>query len=246
MAFSKPPLRMALPDLSGPPLRMAPPDPNDPKEIRKAHEFAREILNWNIDNSRFTGRYIQRTYNTVFAMYFSLFVVGIGTAITAIVKGFLNNTDVFSTLIFAGLSSASFFTLFISRPLESLERNTFFSSWVVAIMNNYWTRLAYLNDPDPVKMSAELQAAADELTTELSNLADKYAAAVGTYTPLVTASPTSTNVSMSQTENQVPATQNSTPPIPPNTTQNANSVQSGAQQALPNPPQVVPQAQHSS
>lgn len=173
---------------SPPPLRLAPPDPKDPQEQQDVHKFAHDVLKWSVNNSRFTGRYIQLSYNIVLGMYILLFLVGIGTAITAIIEGFLarNSTDTFSTLIFAGLSSASFFTLFISKPLESLERNTFFSSWIVAIMNNYWTRLAYLDETHIPTMSTDLQAAADALTTELSNLADKYAAVMAKYPTLVT------------------------------------------------------------
>ncbi len=107
------------------------------------------------------------------------------------VKGFSaqSSGEAIPALIFAGLSAASFFTLFIVRPLESLERNTFFS-WIVAIMDNYWTRLMYFQNPQTI--DANLKDAISELVTELSNLADKYMAAIAKYPPLAdsqTASP---------------------------------------------------------
>ena len=162
-------------------------DPTDPEEQAQVKKFANRVLNEDRKSLQFTSQYIRRSYNTVFGMYILLFLVGLGTAIAAIAKGFVaqNGTEAIPSLIFAGLSAASFFTLFITRPLESLERNTFFSSWLIVIMNNYWTRLMYFKEPKTI--DKDLQDATDKFNTELSSFADKYAAAIGKYSALTVA-----------------------------------------------------------
>ena len=152
--------------------------------VQELNSFARDVLKENVNSLETLSRYIRRSYQTVYLMYCALFLVGLLTAIAAIIKGFTaqNGVEAIPSLIFAGLSTASFFTLFITRPLESLERNTFFSSWIVAIMDNYWTRLMYFQSPQTI--DASLKDAISDLVDELSNLADKYATAIGKYPPL--------------------------------------------------------------
>ncbi len=152
--------------------------------VQELNSFAQEVLKENVNSLETLSRYIRRSYQTVYLMYCVLFFVGLITAIAAIIKGFTaqNGAEAIPSLIFAGLSTASFFTLFITRPLESLERNTFFSSWIVAIMDNYWTRLMYFQNPQTIDTS--LKDAISDLVDELSTLADKYATAIGKYPPL--------------------------------------------------------------
>ncbi len=160
--------------------------------VQYLNSFAQDVLKENVNSLETLSQYIRRSYQTVYLMYCTLFLVGLVTAIAAIIKGFTaqNGIEAIPSLIFAGLSTASFFTLFITRPLESLERNTFFSSWIVAIMDNYWTRLMYFQNPQTI--DANLKDAISDLVTELSTLADKYATAIGKYPPLVGSQPVST------------------------------------------------------
>jgi predicted MFS family arabinose efflux permease len=117
-------------------------------------------------------------------MYVGMFLVGFGTAIAAIVRGFTatNMPEAITAVAFLGLTAASFFTLFLVRPLESLGRDGIFSSWLLGAMNTYWTRVMLISDP--AKGDAELKDANAELMVNLSALADKYAAAIGKYPPL--------------------------------------------------------------
>jgi transposase len=96
-------------------------------------------------------------------MYRILFGVGVLTACFAIYKGFSasNPSQIVPSLVFAGLSAASFFTLTIVRPLDSLERNTIFSSWIIGLTNTYWTRIALIDDLQ--KQQDELKQANDDL-----------------------------------------------------------------------------------
>lgn len=147
---------------------------NTPEAFKQLNTFAYEVLNDNTNSLQYISRYIRQSYNTIFLMYCVLFSIGIGTAIASIIKGFMaqNGSETIPSLIFAGLSAASFFTIFITKPLEALEKNACFSSWLVAIMSNYWTQLMYLNDPNTI--GADLKDAIKELAVDLSELTDKH------------------------------------------------------------------------
>jgi len=161
------------------------PPPGD-KGTVELQAFAAQVVKQNTQNLLVMDGYMRRSYHTVFAMYVALFVVGLGTAIAAIIKGFVATgaANAVPALVFAGLSVGSFFTLFLTRPLESLERNSIFSAWLIAITNTYWTRLAYFADPG--KIDDELRAATADLVRDLGTLADKAATAYGKY-PALTA-----------------------------------------------------------
>lgn len=160
--------------------------PESKEVLSKLRQFALQVIDENKMSLRNSSHSIRRSYWTLYLMYCTMFTVGITTAIVAIIKGFTASsaTDTYSTLIFAGLSAGSFFTLFITRPLESLERNSIFSSWLIAITNTYWTEYAYFDDPG--KAYDDLKKATDDLTKELSDLADKHATAIGKYPALTT------------------------------------------------------------
>lgn len=142
---------------------------------------------------------IYRAYQALFLMYCTLFGVGVLTAIAAIIKGFLaqNGTQAIPSLIFAGLSASSFITLFIFRPLESIERNAIFFPWLTSSMNNYWIRMMYFNDEKTI--NTDIKDAGDELMSNLDTLADKYATAIGRYQ-----APTATDASATPTPTPTP------------------------------------------
>jgi len=110
----------------------------DDTQLRELQQFANGVLQENTGNMIESNGYIRRSFHAVFWMYVVLFVVGVGTAVAATVKGYTASTatETVPALVFAGLSAASFFTVFVTRPLESLERNSIFSSWLIAITNS--------------------------------------------------------------------------------------------------------------
>jgi hypothetical protein len=112
-------------------------------------------------------------------MYVMLFGVGFITAIFAVVRGFQagTGTEAAGALVLAGLSAASFFSLFLIRPLESLERNSIYASWMTAAMNTYWTRLIYFSDAKTIDKA--LKGAIEDLVRDLAALADKHRASIG-------------------------------------------------------------------
>jgi len=107
----------------------------------------------------------------------SLFGIGIVTAILAIVRSFTAQSagEAVGAVAIAGLSAASFFALFLTKPLESLERNSIYSAWLTAVTNTYWTRLMYFSDPRTIE--GDLINATTDLVAELSRLSEKHAAA---------------------------------------------------------------------
>ena len=98
-------------------------------------------------------------YWTTVWMYRILFGVGILAFVAAIVMAYVSRdnpaTAIGTAAIFGGLSVASFLSYFLSRPLQALEENLQFITWLGILYNSYWTRLAYLSDNDTVQEGLE-------------------------------------------------------------------------------------------
>jgi hypothetical protein len=110
-------------------------------------------------------------YQSTVLMYKTLFGVGIASFILAAALSAWMRQPAYG-LIFGGLSAASFLSYFLSKPLQSLEQNLQFITWLGVIYNNYWTRLLYMMDQRTVQ--ADLQAAADDSIQQLGRLIDRY------------------------------------------------------------------------
>ncbi|MBX2998192.1 MAG: hypothetical protein KF893_06730 [Caldilineaceae bacterium] len=112
-----------------------------------------------------------RPYNTTIWMYRILFGLGIAAFLVAAGLGAWLREPVFS-LIFGGLSIVSFLTYFLGRPLQSLEENLKFITWLGIIYNTYWTRLVYMMDSETIH--ADLEDATQDAINELERLLDKH------------------------------------------------------------------------
>ncbi|MEZ4635268.1 MAG: hypothetical protein R2856_09915 [Caldilineaceae bacterium] len=122
------------------------PLPHQPKlaEIDPTlYEYWREHINQGFQrNNRMFDTILDafmRPYNTTIWMYRILFGLGIAAFLVAAGLGAWLREPMFS-LIFGGLSIVSFLTYFIGRPLQSLEENLKFITWLGIIYNTYWTR----------------------------------------------------------------------------------------------------------
>jgi len=122
--------------------------------------------------SQILDAFMKPYYTTVW-MYRILFVVGILAFVAALIFGFTKESFSFS-LVFGGLSVASFLTYFLSKPLRSLEENLQFITWLGIIYNTYWTRQAFMLDQDTVQ--ADLEQATQQAIEQLQQLIDKNAA----------------------------------------------------------------------
>lgn len=150
-------------------------------DTRVVQKFAAHVFKENIINVSNTGDYIRRSFLTLYWMYVVLFVIGVFGAVLTVVKGLTaqSASDAGGAAVIGGLSVASFLAIFVTRPLESLERNTIYDSWLTAVTNSYWTRLMYFNDPKTIDQ--DLKHATDDLVDELGKLADKHAGAISKY-----------------------------------------------------------------
>jgi len=61
----------------------------------------------------------------------------------------------------------------MQRPLQALEENLEFITWLGVAFNTYWTRLMYMDDPKTV--GAELKAADDDFRTSVEKLIEAHA-----------------------------------------------------------------------
>lgn len=116
-------------------------------------------------------------------MYVLLFAVGFGAFGVAVILGLRATsvdaaqangmaTTLGSSAIFGGISIVAFLTYFLSRPLQALEENLQFITWLGIIYNTYWTRLAYIQKLDTVQV--ELESATADAITKIIELMNKH------------------------------------------------------------------------
>lgn len=110
-------------------------------------------------------------YWTTVWMYRVLFGVGIAGFLVAALLAIQGN--LVATGIFAGLSVVAFLSYFVTRPLQALEENLQFITWLGIIYNTYWTRLA--NAQDATTFQADLQDTTDKAVVQIKELIDKHA-----------------------------------------------------------------------
>jgi hypothetical protein len=110
-------------------------------------------------------------YWTTVWMYRILFGVGVSAFVVAALVALIQNNPV-TTLVFGGLSVAAFLGYFVSRPLQALEENLQFITWLGIIYNTYWSRLVQAQDP--ATYAAELDEATDDAIQRIQTLMDKH------------------------------------------------------------------------
>lgn len=113
-----------------------------------------------------------RPYNATINMNRILFGVGIVSFVVAVGLS-LWTEGVLSSLIFGGLSAVAFISYFLSRPMQSLEENLQFITWLGIIYNSYWTRLAYSMDLNTVQ--SDIDDATTDAVDSIKELLDKHA-----------------------------------------------------------------------
>jgi hypothetical protein len=90
------------------------------------------------------------TFTVYLLMLIVVFVVGIVAVVAALIKGFNAQTpaDAATTAAFAGLSAASFITVFVTNPLRAMSSAGPQSAWVLAMVSTFWAKFAYFKDRD--------------------------------------------------------------------------------------------------
>jgi hypothetical protein len=103
-----------------------------------------------------TQKRLSNTFAWYAAMLGLMFVVGLTAFVVALVNSFVRGSaDSTTTVVFGGLSAVSFVTFFLAKPVNAMGRLGPHSAWLLAIVNTYWTKLAYLNDPETVVSDIE-------------------------------------------------------------------------------------------
>ncbi len=111
-------------------------------------------------------------YYTTIWMYRILFSVGLLAFVAGVALSVWSREPLYA-LIFGGLSAAAFISYFFNRPLQALEENLQFITWLGIIYNTYWTRLAYMFDQKTVQQ--DLHAATSDAVEQLDRLLNKHA-----------------------------------------------------------------------
>lgn len=139
-----------------------------------------------------------KPYHLVTRLYGVLFAIGallfVGAAWIGVSGG---NSAV--AIVFAGLGAGAFLTFFVRQPVQALEENLEFISWMGVAFNTYWTRLMYMEDVKTVQQ--DLKAADDDYRQSIEQLITKHAelrrsrpgSDVGGRTPAVQAGPQPVN-----------------------------------------------------
>ena len=111
-------------------------------------------------------------YWTTVWMYRVLFAVGVGAFVLA---GFLAvfQANLSAAALFGGLSVVAFLGFFVSRPLQALEENLQFITWLGIIYNSYWTRLVQAQDP--ATFERIIQDATGDAIQQIKELEAKHA-----------------------------------------------------------------------
>lgn len=115
-------------------------------------------------------------YWTTVWMYRILFGLGVASFLVAAGLSAFTNKEGY-TLVFGGLSALSLLTYFFNRPLQALEENLQFITWLGLIYNSYWTRLVYLNSQPDVQKG--LQDATDDAIQRIKELMTAHAKRAG-------------------------------------------------------------------
>jgi hypothetical protein len=154
------------------------PGQDELNEAEKIAQFASGVLEQNLAQMMDGERYIRRSYKTVYWVYIAMLVFGFLAFGAAVWKGFVADStgEAAAAAALGGLSVATFISVFFLKPVESLERNAVFVPWLSVIMNTYWTRLMYFEDPK--RIDQDLDKAARDAIVMLTSLADRQAAAL--------------------------------------------------------------------
>lgn len=117
-----------------------------------------------------------KPYHTTVWMYKILFGVGVLSFVFAAIMSAWTKESSFG-LIFGGLGVVAFLSYFISRPLQALEQNLQFITWLGVIYNTYWTRLVYMLEQSTFQKY--LQEATWDATSEIEKMIAKHAELTG-------------------------------------------------------------------
>jgi hypothetical protein len=110
------------------------------------------------------------------ALYVAIILVGLGLFLLGVWLAIGRGEAMFG-VVSGGLGVIALLSFFISRPLQSLEENLQFITWLGVIYNTYWSQLAVANDTVTVKQ--DLKDATQDTIGQIKELLQQHAASSG-------------------------------------------------------------------
>ena len=147
----------------------------DGKPFREEHPELYQAwckhIQQGLDNNNVMFRQIlegfMNPYWTTVWMYRILFGVGVASFLVSAYLGVRNGASA-GAVFFGGLSMVSLLTYFVSRPLQALEENLQFITWLGVSYNTYWTRLLYTMNSATAQ--SEIEQTTDDAIEKIKEL----------------------------------------------------------------------------
>jgi hypothetical protein len=145
---------------------------SDPELYEVWREHVREGLARNDELFRRILDGFMRPHQTAIWIYRILFAVGVLLIVASVVL-YVVTWDLFAAALYAGLGVLALLRFFIGRPLQTLEQNLKFSTWLGITYHTYWTRLVWALNEQTAQQ--EIKDATEEAIAEINRLIDKHA-----------------------------------------------------------------------
>lgn len=110
------------------------------------------------------------------ALYVMLVLVGVGLFLLGVYLAIGAGQAVFG-IVSGGLGVAALLGFFVMRPLQTLEENLQFITWLGVIYNTYWARLAVSNNTATIL--DDLRSTTEETISQIKDLQAQHAAFSG-------------------------------------------------------------------
>jgi hypothetical protein len=103
-------------------------------------------------------------------MNVAVFVIGMIGFTVAMIYGLIIGNSVFG-IVFGGLDITTVLSFFLSNPIERLERDVGFITWIGLVYNSYWIGLTYATNA--ATFQSDLKAITGDATKSIGDLLDK-------------------------------------------------------------------------
>lgn len=110
------------------------------------------------------------------ALYVVLVLVGVGLFLLGVWLAIGRGEAMFG-IISGGLGIGALLAFFVARPLQALEENLQFVTWLGVIYNTYWSQLAVANDAATVKQ--DLKEITQDTIDQIKELQQQHTALSG-------------------------------------------------------------------
>lgn len=109
-------------------------------------------------------------------LYVTLVLVGIGLFVLGVWLAMQDGKEMFG-VISGGLGVGALLAFFVARPLQALEENLQFITWLGIIYNTYWSQLFCANDSATVQQ--DLKDITQDTIARIKELQEKHTALSG-------------------------------------------------------------------